>query len=92
MSGFVSEPLRSDEHQFAAGRNGEKSHSHGQRHDRIPGGTGGGPSAAMTSTDEVGPEPDMEISAGQNMLSAVSGSLLTSLLGESTTSFWNFDI
>lgn len=36
----------------------------------------------MTTEDEITLEPEVDISAGQKMLSAVSGSLLTSLLGE----------
>ena len=35
----------------------------------------------MTMNEHDEPEAEMDISAGQKMLSAVSGSLLTSLLG-----------
>ena len=45
----------------------------GQRHDRIPGGDSG---------DHDSDGIDVEITAAQKMLSAVSGSLLTALLGE----------
>lgn len=38
----------------------------------------------MLSSKDDGAEPMVDISAGQKMLSAISGSLLTSLLGKST--------
>ena len=55
----------------------------GQRHDRVPDSFDAG---AMTPVilDQMGDsvsEPEVEITASQKMLSAVSGSLLTSLLG-----------
>ena len=80
MSGFVSEPTRSDEEQSAATWSEDKDGSPGQRHDRMP--VDRGSSISMTH-DEM--KPETEISAGQKMLSAVSGSLLTSLLGASFT-------
>lgn len=55
----------------------------GQRHDRM--GTGSRISNGETRDASQEPEPDPQISVGQRMLSAVSGSLLTSLLGRSNT-------
>ena len=79
MSGFVSEPTRSDE-ELATTSHGEKRYTEGQRHDRLPGGSNRNATMTMNDEDELSPETD--ISAGQKMLSAVSGSLLTSLLGK----------
>lgn len=81
MSGLLSEPLRVDEQQFASLRNGEDNHQslQGQRHTRIPDSLES--SSTMTMKNSKEPEADIDISAGQKMLSAVSGSLLTSLLG-----------
>ena len=59
---------------------GEKSFAQGQRHNRISGAISDKPTAVMAEVEEQ--RPDIDISAGQKMLSAVSGSLLTSLLGE----------
>lgn len=53
----------------------------GQRHDRIPGNTGR--SVAVQTEAPVDDVPEFEISIVQKMLSAVVGSVLTSLLGES---------
>lgn len=53
------------------------SRSQGQQHDRIPGAT----STVAMMGDDRGKEVEVEITAGQKMLSAMSGSLLTSLLG-----------
>ena len=82
MSGFVSEPERSHEQQVAS------FHSQHAKPTRLRDG----------KMSDVSPEespvitnlqddynPETEISAGQKMLSAVSGSLLTSLLGEKST-------
>ncbi|MCJ1360664.1 MAG: hypothetical protein MMC33_010673 [Icmadophila ericetorum] len=57
---------------------GEKSFAQGQRHNRISGAISDKPTAVMAEVEEQ--RPDIDISAGQKMLSAVSGSLLTSLL------------
>lgn len=79
MSGFISEPVRTDEHQVATSSHGNSEHTPGQGHDRLSKGPGTSNSVTMNEHDE--PEAEMDISAGQKMLSAVSGSLLTSLLG-----------
>ena len=81
MSGFASEPVRSEEHELASVRDGTQSALQGQRHDRIPSDSGRGNSVTMVRMDNIEPEKETEISASQKMLSAVSGSLLTSLLG-----------
>ena len=79
MSGFISEPTRSDEKELALRQNAGKSHIQGQEHDRIPGGTGQEQSPVGKHGGDR--DEDIEITASQKMLSAVSGSLLTSLLG-----------
>lgn len=81
MSGFISEPLRTDEHQAATLSHGSSDYFFQQRHDRSSEGPGTSDSMSMSEQDE--PEVEMDISAGQKMLSAVSGALLTSLLGSS---------
>ncbi len=53
----------------------------GQRHDRIPRNTGR--NVALHAGAPVEDVPEYEISIVQKMLSAVVGSVLTSLLGES---------
>lgn len=86
MSGVVSEPSRSDQQTLATSGDGDTEYW-GQRHNRIQ----------YTSTEpnpvtmDESNEPDVgdavtDISAVQKMLSAVSGSLLTSLLGISLLS------
>lgn len=84
MSGFASEPVRSDEHELATGRHGGENFTLGQGHDRIPEGGCSGRSTSMTMNQmsDTEQEIETEITASQKMLSAVSGSLLTSLLGE----------
>ena len=80
MSGFITEPLRSDENDARPTVRHEGSqYAQGQRHDRIPGGIIGANIITPDDGEDLGVESD--ISAGQKMLSAVSGSLLTSLLG-----------
>lgn len=81
MSGFISEPVRTDEHQAATSSHGNSDYFSRQRHDRLSKGPGTSKSVIMGEQDE--PEVEMDISAGQKMLSAVSGALLTSLLGNS---------
>ena len=77
MSGFVSEPPRSDEQLEQATFDHEYSLSpHGQRHDRMPSHS---LSAREDMTSGIANDNE-EISAGQKVLSAMSGSLLTSLL------------
>lgn len=81
MSDLLSEPLRVDEQQFATLKNGEDNHHslQGQRHTRILDSVES--NNTMTMNKPIEPEAEIDISAGQKMLSAVSGSLLTSLLG-----------
>ena len=81
MSGFISEPVRTDQHQVAPSSHGNSdlSSEHRSRHDILSKGTGSSDSVTMNDPDDA--ELEMDISAGQKMLSAMSGSLLTSLLG-----------
>ena len=83
MSGFASEPVRTDERaEHAAPQDGTsviENHHDGQRHDRSQ----GNPNSSQASVTRDGDNGEIEISAPQKMLSAVSGSLLTSLLGTS---------
>ena len=79
MSGLISEPTRTDEHQVATSSHGNSEYSLRHRHDISSKHTGPNNSVAMDSSKA--PEAPLDISAGQKMLSAVSGSLLTSLLG-----------
>ena len=67
------------EKEFATTMEEESTFTQGQRHDRIPDPRNGGASKATVDPNNFPPEID--ISAGQKMLSAVSGSLLTSFLG-----------
>ncbi|KAL9138736.1 MAG: hypothetical protein Q9175_000002 [Cornicularia normoerica] len=78
MSGFISEPVQTDEHQVATPSHGNSEHSPGQRHDISS--KGAEPSKSVIMNDPNESEVELDISAGQKMLSAVSGSLLTSLL------------
>lgn len=78
MSGFISEPARTDEHQIATPSHGNSEQPPGQRHNISS--RGAASSNSVTMNDSGEPEVEMDISAGQKMLSAVSGSLLTSLL------------
>ena len=78
MSGFISEPERSYErHQEAAGatRSGGDDPT-GQTHNSTF-----GRDLGLRPYEQDEQTTEMEISAGQKMLSAMSGSLLTSLLG-----------
>ncbi len=80
MSGIVSQRVRSEEEEFATARNGNLLLPEGQRHDRVLGHDG-----AIMAAKSIPPDDgiaEIEITTGQKMLSAVSGSLLTSLLGE----------
>lgn len=81
MSGFISEPVRTDQHKVATSSHGSSdlSPGHTSRHDIFSKGTASSDSVTMNDPDDA--EMEMDISAGQKMLSAVSGSLLTSLLG-----------
>ncbi len=78
MSGFISEPERSHEEHLETTKSSRSAPggSRDQTHNSKPGrGSGLRPYEQDEQTTE------MEISAGQKMLSAMSGSLLTSLLG-----------
>lgn len=79
MSNFASDRLRADEGQVATAEHGESTDPLAQRRKRVEGGNGGEVSAMGSGASDS--KPEVEISAGQKMLSAVSGSLLTSLLG-----------
>lgn len=81
MSGFISEPVRTDEHQVGPSNYGDSDYFSQQKHDRSSKGPGTSHVVSMNEQDEA--EVEMDISAGQKMLSAVSGALLTSLLGKS---------
>lgn len=81
MSGVVSEPSRSDEQKLATSRDGDTEYR-GQRHYRIQDTSAGHNPVTMDESNEPEVENvETDISAVQKMLSAVSGSLLTSLLG-----------
>ena len=73
--------LISDEQELATSdtRDGTPQIPQGQRHNRMPISSSSNISAMMDAATEK--ELEVDISAGQKMLSAVSGSLLTSLLG-----------
>ena len=86
MSGFVSEPERDLEIQRASKRYGEAAQTPGQRHDRMAGDASDtSPAVVMKGRTEGESQVEVDITAGQKMLSAVSGSLLTSLLGRHTS-------
>ena len=81
MSNSIAEPQRIDEQQLHNPRHGASENQQDQEHHT---------SSATIATDTAimaeANEPEVrnggnDISAGQKMLSAVSGSLLTSLLG-----------
>ena len=83
MSGFISEPERSHEQLENAETNyGGSEGSKGQNVEKMAEGSPRG--SAVTLDERYGQSIDTEISVGQRMLSAVSGSLFTSLLGIST--------
>lgn len=56
-----------------------QGHTSGQPHDRIPVGI-----VSLPATDDEETEQHIEVSIGSRMLSAVIGSVLTSLLGMSS--------
>ncbi|KAI9834949.1 MAG: hypothetical protein M1819_002672 [Sarea resinae] len=80
MSLFVSQPVPSAS-PIATGHLSEsmRENVHGQRHDRITDANSSG-SGMGTAGQDDDDQPDIEITHGQKMLSAVSGSILTSLL------------
>lgn len=81
MSGFNSEPARSHEHHPAIveSSHGNPKRLQRQTCDKMAGNPPEKPAVTSYKEDEEAAETD--ISAGQKMLSAVSGSLLTSILG-----------
>ena len=86
MSGVVSEPSRSDKQKLATSRDGDTEYR-GQRHYRIQDTSAEAISVTMNESKKPEVEDvETDISAVQKMLSAVSGSLLTSLLGIFTLS------
>ena len=89
MSGFVPEPARSDEKELATRRHGGTGFTQGQRHDRLK--TATNSIDIMADVDDSSHDAVADISASQKMLSAVSGSLFTSLLGWSTV-IWYIEI
>ena len=78
MSSFVVEPLRSDEFSSVTSEYGSQTNS---QHDLYASSGTESPSPTMTMNKPKTPGSEEDISAGQKMLAAVSGSLLTSLLG-----------
>ena len=81
MSGFISEPERSHEHHLSIANpsHGDSKRLQGPAHDRMAGDSPKSP--AVISYEKDAETLETDISAGQKMLSAVSGSLLTSILG-----------
>lgn len=80
MSAFAANRGRGDGQIATAFENSTPAASEGQRHDRFADDVPlyGPPTDSVSGRDHNG---DIEISAGQKMLSAMSGSLLTSLIG-----------
>lgn len=74
---------------------GEYEHHKDQSFDTMRGDSSPGPSAAIATADDH-EEGDVDITAGQKMLSAVTGSLFTSLLGMTYPSlaghFWSYQM
>ncbi|KAI9869759.1 MAG: hypothetical protein M1830_005121, partial [Pleopsidium flavum] len=71
MSAIASQPTRSDEEGLATARNGDGTLLGGQRHDRVLGNDGAGMFMKQMPSDDG--DAEVDISAGQKMLSAVSG-------------------
>ena len=69
-----------EEEVLAAAKHGDNNYSRGQRHDRIL--NESDMRGIAVTRDIMADSVEVEISAPQKMLSAVSGSLLTSLLGK----------
>jgi hypothetical protein len=74
MSAFAALPARADQEPME-GHDRQERRAQGQRHDRIDGGVGNGAGSGGERDEAV------EITVSQRMLSATTGSLLTSLLG-----------
>ena len=86
MSGFIAEPIRSDDKELALRRSAGDLHIQGQGHDRTLGDII--QEQHPTSRHGSNRDEEIEITASQKMLSAVSGSLFTSLLGMSSISLY----
>ena len=81
MSGFAAEPARKDERTgYASSHYGAQAH-YPRRRRAVPDTDASDEQDSMTIVERDG---ETDISASQKMLSAVSGSLLTSLLGKMT--------
>ena len=81
MTALLSELLKADDHKLATAKNGgdaEPATPHHNRSSHMAGRLG----TVMAGGDDDS-MPEADISAWQKMLSATSGSLLTSLLGTS---------
>jgi len=80
MSALTANRGRADGQIATAFENNALAASKGQRHDRFADDLAlyGPPTDSVSGRDRNG---DIDISAGQKMLSAMSGSLLTSLIG-----------
>jgi hypothetical protein len=80
MSSFAANRGREDKDIATAFENGVLASAEGQRHNRISDdiALSGPPTTYVPERDQNG---DIEITAGQKMLAAMSGSLLTSLIG-----------
>jgi hypothetical protein len=85
MSTFAANRGRGDREIATAFENNALGAAEGQRHDRFTDEVSlyGPPTDQVPGRDHNG---DIDISAGQKMLSAMSGSLLTSLIGKSCAS------
>ena len=78
MSSFVLESRRSDEFSSVTSEYGSQAES---QHELYTSSDAEYPSTTVTMNEPKTPDSEADISAVQKMLSAVSGSLLTSLLG-----------
>lgn len=63
-------------------------HTQGQRHDRIPAPAGNAALDMPAEPNFIGKPVEVSTSITQKMLSATTGSLMTSLLGMSTSCLW----
>lgn len=80
MSGSVNEPPRADTPGFATQRGRDDYTERGSNDTPVAQINAGNAAKTVTMDRSGGDAPELDISAGQKMLSAVSGSLLTSLL------------
>lgn len=79
MSGFAAEPERTHEQGFSI-HTSHHAEPAGLQHDEMVQNTPD--NAKVAGEHQDADPPDVDITATQKMLSAISGSLLTSLLGE----------